>query len=305
MPRRKKSPLEPTPKRMRAYEMPNLVNVRVQPDPIREIENEAMRDLSNEYRQLRVEEMIAKKRKQLAKTSPSDDTDMQKKNLDIIEGVIKVAKELQPQAGKDETLEYVKLIKEVLMESTKNQPGRGPSFFESIISDPNLYQRAQDIFGRGKTGETNSSDIEIEKLRGERDSNNRKWDLELRKLQLQNEDRRGNMEMIAGILGPVLAAGGAQLAQNMNQTGMDMGSRMRNPGNPAPGSVYQELLKDAGLQGETGELHFKCTCGYDKVMVVPVPIPAQISCPGCGQSLNTGPPQLSDLETAAKWRPQS
>lgn len=302
---KRKTPLEPAPRRQRAYEIPNLVNIQVPIDPIREIEREALADLSSEYRQLRVESMIQAKRKQLEKSSPSSDTSLQKQNLDIIEGVIKVAKELQPQAGKDETLEYVKLIKEVLMESTKNQGGRGPSFFESIISDPNLYQRAQDIFGRGKTGETNSSDIEIEKLRGERDNNNRKWELELHKLRLENELRRENLGMIAQVLGPLLAVGGSQLAQSMHNVGSDMAQGQINRGNPTPGSVYQELLKEAGLQGETGELHFKCTCGYDKVMVVPVPIPAQISCPGCGERLNTGPPPLGDLESASQWRQQA
>ena len=75
----KKTPLAP--KRTRAYEIPGLVNVNVQSDPIREIENEALRDLSSEYRMLRVEEMIAKKRKQLGSSVPTSDNQNKENEL--------------------------------------------------------------------------------------------------------------------------------------------------------------------------------------------------------------------------------
>lgn len=268
-------------------------------DPLTKIENQALADLSNEYRTLRIEEMISKKRRQLDKSSPSSDISLQKQNLDIIEGIVKVAKQLQPQAGKDETLEYVKMIKDVLLESTKNQGGRGSSFFESLVTDPVLFQRTQDIFGRGRTGETNASDIAIEKLRGERDMNNRKYDLELHKLRLEAEIRQNNLGLIAQIFGPVLAVGGNQLAQSMREKGIEVGARARNP-NPASQT----------LQGQTAKMQIQCNCGFNDVMLVPDPPPSEIACPNCGKTLLTGPPPtgetgsqaLSDSEIGDQWR---
>ena len=304
---KKKNPLEPTPRRTRAYELPNLVNVRGTQDPIRDIENEALRDLSNDYRRLRIEEMIQKKRAQLEKSSPSSDISMQKQNLDIVGSIVKIAKELSPSSGKDQTLEYLRFFNEI----TQNQGGKGSSFFESMVQDPALYQRTQEIFSGGRSGTTNTSDIEIEKLRGERMLSGKKIDLEIFKMRLENELRASNMGIIANILGPILSLGGAQVARTMQQKGMEMGQGHLNPGAPASSQdslrgILQGagLIKPDSLQGQTGEMLIKCYCGYNKIMLVPDPPPKILNCPGCGQPLETsvGIPSITDEEAGAQWK---
>ncbi|GAI86593.1 unnamed protein product, partial [marine sediment metagenome] len=47
---KKKDPLASPGRRTRAYEMPNLLNVQSNQDPLRQIEDDALRDLSNEYK---------------------------------------------------------------------------------------------------------------------------------------------------------------------------------------------------------------------------------------------------------------
>jgi hypothetical protein len=76
-------------------------------------------------------------------------------------------------------------------------------------------------------------------------------------------------------------------------TGQDMAANWRNPSNPGNPTAYQEFLEREGfvspssLQGETAEMRVACDCGYDRVLIVPVPPPARLSCPGCGTTLNT------------------
>jgi len=306
---RKKDPLAPPSRRRRAYEMPNLVNIQGSPDPLRQIEDDALRDLSSEYRQLRVEEIIMKKRRQLEKSSPSSDISLQKQNVDLISSIFKLAKDIQPQQGKDDTLAYVTLFKDLMLESTKiqNQVGRGPSFFESMITDPALYSRTREIFNSGKTGDTNKSDIEIEKLRGERELSGRKMDLEIKKLGLEAEERNQKLAMIMGGLSPILTMFGAKTAEDMRRRGMDMGKMIHNPNNPSPEAA---LLRN--LMGETAELRLACECGYDKVLLIPVPPPSSITCPGCQKTLVIGPqpggtpgsPTGSE-EEGAEWKRQT
>ena len=302
---KKRSPLEPSIKRRRSYTWGGFPTPYSQ-DPLTKIENQALSDLSNEYRTLRIEEMITKKKRQLEKSSPSSELSMQKQNLDIVGSIVKIAKEISPTSGTDQTLEYLKFFNTVI----QNQGGKGPSFFENMISDPLLYQRTQDIFSRGRTGETNKSDIEIERLRSERNMNNRKYDLELHKLRLETELRQNNLGLIAQILGPILAVGGNQIAQTMRNSGMELGQRARDPGNPASQNAYQKFLQEAGivtpgaLSGDTAKLQFNCSCGFNEALLVPMPPPLSLSCPNCGQQLLTGPPAIGDAEVSEQWKDQ-
>ena len=337
---KKKDPLAPPGRRIRAYELPNLVNVQGSPDlarqmedealrdlsneyrqlrveemiskkrrqleksastsgasmPIRQIEDDALKDLSNEYRQLRVEEMIQKKKRQLEKSAPTSDISMQKQNLDLVTTIFRLAKDLQPQQGKDDTLAYVAMFKDLLIESVKiqNQGGRGPSFFESIITDPNLYQRTKDIFGSGKTGATNASDIEIEKLRGERMLDSKRIDLELHRMRLEAEDGREKIGIIAQVFAPALAYGAAKVENDMRKKGTEAGNKFFNPNNPAPHTGNPGLLQKEGIinptppQEETTELRVNCDCGHDEMVTIPVPPPESLACPGCGKMLIIG-----------------
>ena len=283
---KRKSPLEPSAgPRKRAYELPNMINVQVPQDPIRQIENQALSDLSNEYRTLRIEEMIAKKRR----TMNVSESGSQKDTLEIFKAVSDFQKQNKPESA-DKTITLVKTIYDLV----RGGEGNAPSFFDQYVKGRELG-----IFGQPSTGDSNKSDVEIEKLRGERMLNSKRIDLELTKLRLEQDAKRDTLGMVGQFLAPFVAFGGGKLAEDMQARGMRAGAGMHNPGNPSQGILPNSL------QGPTAELHFKCTCGYDKVLVVPSPPPAQITCPGCGESLNTGPPPLGDLETSAQWRPQA
>jgi len=322
VPRKKKDPLTPPGRRTRAYELPNLVNVQGSPDLVRQIEDEALRDLSNEYRQLRVEEMISKKRRQLEKTdptsnismpmrqieddalkdlsneyrqlrveemiqkkkrqleksAPTSDISMQKQNLDLVTTIFKLAKELQPQQGKDDTLAYVSMFKDLMLESAKiqNQGGRGPSFFESIIADPNLYQRTKDIFSSG-SGVTNNIDLEIEKLRGERDLSGRKMDLEYRKMMLEIDAKDRRTDTLLTALGPLSALVAGPVTQRMRTFGQQQAASH----NPKPPS---------NMTPDINTVHLLCSCGYQGSEQLTNPPQSDIKCPDCGIMLKVRTP---------------
>lgn len=285
---RKKSPLEPRVRKKRAYELPNLINVQTPPDPIRQIENEALRDLSNEYRTLRIEEMLQKKRKQMAASGPMSNTQAQRENLEYFKTVMDLAKMNQPKEGPDQTLEYLKFFNQM---NLQNQQLNAPSsFFDQYVK-----AREMGIVGNPATGEHNTFSVELEKIRGERMLRGKKHDLSLYKLQLEQEARRDNMGLIGQILGPVLAVGGNEIAKRMHDKGVEMGERARNPFNPT----------SQMLQGETAKLEIQCDCGFSEALLVPVPPPATVACPGCGKILHTGPPPLDDLEVNKQWQRQT
>ncbi len=292
---KKKSPLEPRVRRKRAYELPNLINVNTPPDPIRQIENEAIRDLSNEYRQLRIEEMIAKKKKQLTASGSPSNIQAQRENLEYFKTVMELSKMNQPKEGPDRTLDYLKFFHTV----TQNQ-GAPANFFGQYIKGRELG-----IFGQPSTGNSNTSDVEIEKLRGERMLSGKKIDLELHKMKLEQENGREKMGILAQILSPFVAFSGAQMADQMKRTGQNMAANMRNPGKP---NAYQDFLQETGivspgaLSGDTAKLQFECSCGFSDALLVPMPVPASVSCPNCGQQLSTGPPQISDAEVSTQWQ---
>jgi len=296
---RKKSPLEPTVRRKRAYEIGGLSNVQQAPDPIREIESEALRDLSNEYRLLRIEELISKKKRQLGGiANPSSNIQLQQQNLALFKGMIDIAKSAQPAAGPDKSIEFAKLITTIYGEIMKNQNRGSPSFFENILTDPNLYNRAQSlgIFGnRGEGANMNTFSVEIEKLRGDRDLQNRKFDLELQKSRLQHEDSRYKTEMVLRALGPIMQIAGNSLARDSYAMGKNVLNRAGNPGahnsNPNPYAT-----------GELATVEIICDCGFNDKMLLPNPPPAQVSCPGCSKVLNVGSEIPTESETVDAWR---
>ena len=289
MPKRK-SPLEPRTRRKRAYEIIEGMPIQYPQDPLRELENQTLRDLSTEYRVMRIEEMIAKKKKQLDKVdAPGSDISMQKQNLEMIKTMMEIAKMNQPKEGKDNTLEYVKMFKDLMLESAKLRGGGGQSFFESMLTDQNLFARTQDLFRRGE-GEANQFSLEIEKVRGERMMQNKKFDLEIQRERLQREMDMQKLNMVLGTLNPIMSLGAQKLEQGVKQRGMDFG-RPQNPGNPNP-------------TGEMSEVRIQCNCGFDSPMFFAGDPPSQVSCPGCGAVLSIGVEGSSE-EGSQDWPQKS
>ena len=323
----KKDPLASPGRRTRAYELPNLVNVQSSQDPLREIEDDAIRDLSSEYRQLRVEEMIAKKKlqlekisstsgssmpirqieddalkdlsseyrqlrveemiqkkkRQLEKSTPTSDISMQKQNLDLVTTIFKLVKETQPQQSKDDTLAYVTLFKDLMMESVKiqNQGGRGPSFFESMITDPNLYQRTKDIFGSGSGAKTTNIDLEIEKLRGERQLSMKKMDLDMQKSMMERELSDRRTENLIAVFAPFAGALAGAGEQRMRELGRQTAAH--NPMGPI-------------TMPQVPSVQLKCSCGYEGVVPVTDPPQTSVNCPQCNVALTVKMPDGSPVE---------
>ncbi len=292
---KKKSPLEPSAgPRKRAYELPGMINIQGSTDPLRQIENEAIRDLSNEYRQLRIEEMIQKKRKQMG-GGPTSNAQVQQENLSIIKTVMDIAKMNQPPQSPDKTLDYLAFFNTLIKQY---QGTSQPSFFDEYIK-----ARELGIFGSQESGEHNQFSVELEKIRGERMLTGKKFDLELHKMRLEAEAKQNTISMLTQIAAPLLAIAGGKMATEMQEKGMSHASRILKPGNPKSKSEYQEFFEKAriipsnSLQGETAEMKIMCTCGYDKMMLVPVPPPPTLTCPGCGATLLTGTQPGSTLGT--------
>jgi len=115
--------------------------------------------------------------------------------------------------------------------------------------------------------------------------------------------------MLAQLLSPWVAIQGNKMANSMREQGATMATNWRNPGNPRNPSdpAYDKFLQDTGivepgpLSGETAEMQIVCDCGFNKSMIVPVPPPQSLSCPGCGKKLNTAPQPGTDEEPKAQW----
>jgi len=291
---RRKTPLEPTVRRKRSYTWGGF-QTQSPPDPLTQMETQNLKDLSTEFRTLRIEEMLQKKRKQMAASGPISNTQAQRENLAYFKTVMELAQMNQPKDQPDKTLEYLKFFNTV----TQGQ-GAPANFFDQYIKGRELG-----IFGQPSTGDSNPSDVEIEKLRGERMLDSKRIDLELHKLRLERESDQGKISMLGQIVAPFMAYSGAKVAEDMKARGADMGNRYRNPGNSQ--NALNEFLQEQGiinpnsLQGKTAEMKISCPCGYDKVLMVPLPPPAQISCPGCGKTLQTGPAPSGDEETREQW----
>jgi len=146
--------------------------------------------------------------------------------------------------------------------------------------NPEMFSRAKEIgmFGNRepRTGSTNI-DLEIEKLRGERELSIKKLDLEWRKTSLENdakdkrEDRRTDAVLTA--LAPISAV----FAGPVNQ-------RMRHFGQQQATSYVPPVV----MSPPDNNILIRCSCGYEGPMTFPGPPPDTINCPTCGQKLVVG-----------------
>lgn len=284
--------MEPRARRKRAYELPGMTTLRAPQDPIREIENEAIRDLSNEYRTLRIEEMISKKRQQISK-GPISGIQSQKDNLEMFKMFMELQKLNQPKDKPDQTLEYLKYFNNLMQTA-----GAGPNFFEQ-------YSRAKElgIVSQSEAGDPNQFSVEMEKLRGERMLSGKKIDLEIMKMRLEQEDGRDKLALLAQILAPVAAYSGAKMSEDMRARGADAANKIMNPEKNIFKSFMEQggIINPGSLAGQTAEMRVACDCGYDKTLVVPVPPPESLACPGCGKQLMTAPHSGDDEETRSEW----
>jgi len=237
-----------------------------------------------------------------SKTNPgntqSDMVTYAKAMADQFKTGIDVMKSVMPPPEKaSSSTEALKLMKDLIIEGVrnpvlsaieKNQPQQ--SAFEQILMNPEMFSRAKEIgmFGNRepRTGSTNV-DLEIEKMRGERELSIKKLDLEWRKSLLESEAKDKRTDAVLTALAPLSAVFAGPVNQRMRQFGQQQASSYTPENISPPGNT----------------ILIRCSCGYQGPMSFPGPPPDIIKCPSCGQDLvvggvpSGGEPQKTDRGT--------
>lgn len=229
--------------------------------------------------------------KQNPGTTQSDMVTYAKAMSDQFKTGIEAMKTVMPQREKSaNAIEVLKLFKDLvsdslqkpmdeLLKKVQHQPG----VFEQILTNPELYNRAKEIgmFGsRDPKGGSTNIDLEIEKLRGERQMSTQKLDLEYRKMMLEMEAKDRRTDRMLSLVGPLSAMFSGSIDERMR----DLGRGTVAPHNPTQ-----------TVPTPTNSLHITCSeCGYDEETPMLGAPPEQIPCPGCGVSLNIGASPVGD-----------
>ncbi len=204
---------------------------------------------------------------------------------------IDAMKAVMPQREKTaNSIEVLKLFKDLVSDSLQKpmdelvrKVQHQPGVFEQILTNPDLYNRAKEIgmFGsREPKGGSTNIDLEIEKMRGERQMSSQKLDLEYRKMMLEMESKDRRTERMVSLIGPLSAMFSGSVDDKMRALGRNTAATH----NPGPVTVVPATF-----------LHITCTeCGYDENMPLPGDPPDNIACPGCGVTLNVGASKSGD-----------
>ncbi len=199
---------------------------------------------------------------------------------------MELMKTANPQK-QDNPMEFLKLMKDLVIEGVRNplmqaikenQPT--PGVFEQLLTNPELFSQAKEIgmFGGGSGGAAKGQfDLEIEKLRGERDFQNRKFDLESRKMILEMEAKSRQNDNLMAFLAPISAIVAGPVAQRMQNLGQQQAAAH------VPPSVVPRIEPQTGTT-----ILLRCSCGYEGPMTFPGAPPNLIPCPSCGLELLVG-----------------
>ncbi len=274
------------------------------PDPLRQLEADEVEEQRKMINNLRHEELILRRENRIDREQKKQDSFRGKGGNDQLESY-KRFMELQNMAlnmnakKEDPITEAVKAIVPMAFNALMAPQ---PDPVEQIAR----YQQLGLIPQHGTAGEHNKFSVELEKIRGERMLLGKQHDLQLYKLQLEQANRQEMLETAAKIIGPLLGVAGGEMAKKMEQKGMTAAIQARNPGfeKTILNTLGAGATSPGSLQGETAEMLIRCDCGYDKVMLVPVPPPQVLSCPGCGKTLLTGSDPSVEKELKEQWRAQ-
>jgi len=237
-------------------------------------------------------------------TSQSDMVTYAKAMADQFKTGIDAMKAVMPPPEKaSSSTEALKLMKDLIIEGVrnpvlsaieKNQPQVSP--FEQILMNPEMFSRAKEIgmFGsrEPRTGSTNV-DLEIEKLRGERELSIKKLDLEWRKSMLENDSKDRRTDTLLTALTPLSAILAGPATQRMRQLGQQQAA-----------SYVPTVVMTPPPSPPENTILIRCSCGYEGPLTFPGPPPDTIKCPTCGQMLvvggtssDNGNPEEADTET--------
>ena len=207
---------------------------------------------------------------------------------------IEISKAVNPQQSEDSTLKFMTLMKDLVIEGVRNpvmqalrenQPQQG--IFDQIFTRPEVYNRFKELgmFGGASTSK-NSFDIELEKMRGDRDLNNRKFELELQKMRLESESKERRSDRMFSMIPSLSALFAGPIDDKMRQ----MGRQASN--NPQP--VYHQNPNPVQAPASAATiLEINCTkCGHIEERNLAGPVPETIACPECGNvmGLSNKPP---------------
>ena len=221
-------------------------------------------------------------------TSQNDMATYAKVMSDQFKTGIDVMKSVMPSPDKaSNATEVLKLFRDLVTDSVKKpmeelvknmQPQ--PSAFEQILMNPEMFSRAKEIgmFGsrEPRTGSTNI-DLEIEKMKGERELQIKQLDLSWRKSLLETEAKDRRTDNILSALAPLSAILAGPVAQRMQSLGQQQGATHMPPG-----------VMPLGAPPIDTTILLRCSCGYEGPMTFPGPVPNLINCPECGQDLIVG-----------------
>jgi ribosomal protein S27E len=199
---------------------------------------------------------------------------------------------MPPREKTSSTTDMIKIFKDIMTENVQNpmkemlkQMQPQPSAFEQILMNPELFSRAKEIGlfgGTERAGASTNIDLEIEKLRGEREFSIKKMDLEWRKMMLENEAKRERTNTILNTLTPLSALFAGPVDERMRQMGRQMGT---------PQQVQHPPVAPATNQPQQTLLEITCNaCGHSEVKPIMGQVPDRIPCPGCGAELIVGGP---------------
>jgi len=209
-------------------------------------------------------------------------SDQFKTGIDVMKSVI-------PKEKPSNATELLKIFRDLVTDSVRRpmeelvkqmQPQK--SAFEQILMNPEMFSRAKEIgmFGsrESRTGSTNI-DLEIEKLRGERELQIKQLDLSWRKslLEIDAKDRR--TDSILAALGPLGTMFAGPVSQRMQQLGEQQGAT----------HIPLATTPNVTTAPPTGTtILIKCSCGFEGPLNFPGAVPAIIKCPECSQELVVG-----------------
>lgn len=188
---------------------------------------------------------------------------------------LELSRALSPGQPEDGTLKLLGLMKEILplLQSFKGPQQQG--IFDAIFLKPEVYNRLREsgIFG-GDSAAKGTVDIELEKLRGSRELQIAKWDLELKRDELKRiaDDRR--TENLLAVFAPLATA----FAQPMSQRMQALGQQQAAAHNPV-----QHNPMPMAPPGNT--VNIQCSCGFQGTTPQTDPPQSELVCPECDQVL--------------------
>jgi len=181
-----------------------------------------------------------------------------------------------PQQASNNPTEILKVFMDLVAEGVRRpveelvkQIQPQPSALEQILLDDRLFNRAKELgfFTRPQNaGGRSDIDLEIEKLRGERELQIKKLELEMQKAMLEHQANERRTETLLNAIAPLSTLFAGPVNQRMRQLGRQA----------------------AEHQTRENMVRILCPCGYSGLISFEGGTPNTVKCPACGQELYVG-----------------